>query len=118
MQPEIIQRPKTKVIGMANHYDENDLNLELLWSHFHPDIPQIANRSGCHAFGIYEEYEESDGKMGFTYICSVAVESFDSVPEGMICRTIPEHLYAVFLHEGDIVNASLKLTHLSTLSPK
>ncbi|OUR63222.1 AraC family transcriptional regulator [Colwellia sp. 39_35_sub15_T18] len=102
MAPEIVTRSEIKVVGVARHYQEEDLDIETLWSAFRPNVSQIVNRVGADAFGIYEEYQESDTNVGFSYICSVEVADFDHVPEGMIARTIPEHLYAVFQHKGAI----------------
>jgi len=102
MEPEIVTRSEAKVIGIARQYQEDDLNIETLWSAFRPEVRQIANRVGHDAFGIYEEYHESENDVGFSYICSVEVTDFDDVPGGMITRIIPEHLYAAFRHEGPI----------------
>ena len=102
MEPEIVKRPEVKIVGIARQYQEEDLDIETLWSAFRPNVNQIRNREGCDAFGIYEEYHESKNSVGFSYICSVQVSDFDHVPEGMISRTIPEHLYAVFRHKGSM----------------
>ena len=102
MEPEMVSRPETKVIGAARQYQENDLDIETLWSAFRPNVAQIKNRVGTNSFGIYEEYRETEDAIGFTYICAVEVTDFDNVPEGMIARTIPAHEYAAFRHEGPI----------------
>ena len=102
MEPEIVTRSEMKVIGIARQYQEENLDLETLWSAFRPNVSQITNRVGSDALGIYEEYHESVNNVGFTYICAVEVTDFNDVPEGMITRIIPEHLYAVFQHEGPI----------------
>ena len=102
MEPEIVTRSEVKVIGIARQYQEEDLDLETLWSAFRPFVNQITNRVGVDAFGIYEEYQERESSVGFSYICSVEVSDFDEVPEGMISRIIPEHLYAAFRHKGPL----------------
>jgi len=102
MEPEIVHRPEAKVVGAARQYREEDLDIETLWSAFRPAVAEIPNRVGQEAFGIYEEYRESEAGMGFTYICSVEVDDFDHVPDGMVARTIQEHLYAVFRHDGPL----------------
>lgn len=102
MEPEIIIQPETKVIGVSNSYQEEDLDIETLWSAFRPYVSQITNRVGTDAFGIYEEYSETETGVGFTYICSIEVSDFDSVPKGMISRIIPEQMYVVFRHEGSL----------------
>lgn len=100
MEPEIVTRAEAKVVGIARQYREEDLNMETLWSAFRQNASKITNRVGNDAFGIYEEYLETGSDIGFTYICSVEVTDFDHVPDGMITRTIPKHLYAAFRHNG------------------
>jgi len=102
MEPEIVTRRETRVVGIARQYNEEDLNIETLWSAFRPEVFQITNRVGRDAFGIYEAYHERDDSVAFSYICSVEVKDFDHVPDGMIARTIPARLYAVFRHQGPI----------------
>ncbi|MFT5158852.1 MAG: AraC family transcriptional regulator [Paracoccaceae bacterium] len=102
MEPEIVTHGAAKVIGVARQYNEEDLNIETLWSAFRPSVAGIANRVGDDAFGIYEEYCENQDSIGFSYICAVEVSDFDTIPKGMIARTIPQHLYAAFRHKGPI----------------
>jgi len=102
MEPEIVTRPEMKVVGTPHQYQELDLNVEMLWFDFQHKVNQISNRLGSEAFGIYEEYFETEDSLGFSYICAVEVSDFDDVPEGMISRIIPEQMYAVFRHKGSI----------------
>ncbi len=102
MEPEVVVRPETKVIGVSRQYREDDLDIETLWSAFRPSVPQIRNRVGTDAFGIYEAYQEDKSGFGFSYVCSVEVTDFDDIPPDMIARTLPAHLYAVFRHRGPI----------------
>ncbi len=102
MEPEIITRPEMKVVGTTHKYQEDDLNIEMLWFDFQHKVNQVRNRIGNDAFGIYEEYFETGDSIGFSYICSVEVSDFDSVPEGMISRIIPQQMYAVFRHNGPL----------------
>ena len=102
MEPEIITRPEMKVVGTTHKYQEDDLNIEMLWFDFQHKVNQVRNRIGNDAFGIYEEYFETGDSIGFSYICSVEVSDFDSVPEGMISRIVSEQMYAVFRHNGPL----------------
>lgn len=102
MEPKIVERPEVRVIGTARQYGEEDLDMDTLWSAFREEVVHISNRVGSDAFGIYEEYNESDDGVGFSYICAVEVSGFDHVPDGMIARVIPSHLYAVFQHDGPV----------------
>lgn len=100
MEPQIITRPEVKIVGVARQYEEEDLDIDTLWSAFRPNVNKIKNRVGSDAFGIHEEYQEGETSVGFHYICAVAVSDLNDVPGGMISRVIPEHLYAVFQHKG------------------
>ncbi len=102
MEPEIVTRSEMKVVGIAHRYQEDDLDIGTLWSAFQHHVNKIPNRVGTDAFGIYEEYDESNDTIGFSYICSVEVSTFDNVPEDMITRIIPEQMYAVFRHDGEL----------------
>ncbi len=101
MEPRILVRPETRVVGVAKRYTEDDLDLNTLWSAFRPYLGQIKGRIGEEAFGVYEEYVETGDNVGFSYICSVAVQNDAPVPDGMISRIIPASTYAVFTHKAD-----------------
>lgn len=112
MQPEIITRPAVKLIGIANHYDDADLNLPRLWSGFRPYRENIKNRTSDESFGIYESYEEDGDDVHFTYVCCAVVENFDSIPEGMLKRELPEQLYAKFIHKGSVSHLDKTLKYI------
>lgn len=101
MEPEIVTRPKTNAVGIATRYTEAELDYATMWMPFAPHAERLAHRVGSHFFGIYEEYEEEEDDVGFTYVCAMEVENFDNVPEGMVTRTLPEQLYAVFRHDDE-----------------
>ncbi len=101
-EPQILVKPEIKTVGVSSRYSEDDLDLQVLWGSFREVVSKIRNRKGENAFGIYEEYMEQDGKVGFSYICSVGGSNLEGTPDGMVTRIIPEHLYAVFKHKGDI----------------
>ena len=102
MEPEIIEQPAMKIVGIASQYDDGDLSLPKLWSAFRPYKDSIPNRVGTDFFGIYEDYEESEEGTTFVYICSAQVANFDEVPEGMITRELAAQTYARFTHIGPI----------------
>lgn len=112
MEPEIIQQDEMKIVGIASQYDEDDFDLHRLWSAFRPYVGNIPNRTEANAFGIYESYEEKEGEVCFSYICSVAVSSFEDMPEGMISRVIPEQMYARFVHKGPVANIHETLKYI------
>lgn len=103
MQPEIVERPEIKAIGIAGQYSQEDLGYPKLWLAFRPYAEAVvAGRVGGHFFGIHEQYQETNEGVEFTYVCAMEVEDFDSVPEGMVTRIIPAQLYAVFTHDDDV----------------
>ncbi|WP_461536294.1 AraC family transcriptional regulator [Spongorhabdus nitratireducens] len=112
MEPEIFIRPATKLVGISQQYDDSDLNLPRLWSAFGPYRGKIPNQVSPEFFGIYEQYQEEDDRVTFSYICSVAVTNFDDVPEGMITRELPEQMYARFTHRGAVADLEKTLKYI------
>lgn len=112
MEPEIIIRPAMKLLGVAAQYDSTDLSLPKLWSAFAPYRDGIPNRVGNDSFGIYESYEEDGDEVRFVYVCTVQVENFDDIPEGMTARELPEQMYARFTHRGSVANIEQTLKHI------
>lgn len=112
MQPEMVLQPAMKLVGVANQFDDGDLNLPKLWSGFYPYKDKIVNRQGADFLGLYESYEESDEGTRFVYICATEVTSFEEVPEGMITRELPEQLYARFAHTGPLSNLEQTLRYI------
>ena len=112
MEPQIITRPAIKLVGVSNRYDSRDLNLPKLWSGFAPYRNNIPNRIGDESFGIYESYEETGDEVSFVYVCTVAVENFEDVPEGMTARELPEQMYAKFTHTGPVANLDKTLKYI------
>ena len=112
MEPQIITRPAIKLIGIATQYDDADLSLPRLWSAFKPYKNSIKNRTSDNSFGIYESYIEHDEEVSFSYVCCAAVENFDSIPNGMTTRELPEQLYAKFIHKGAISNLDKTLKYI------
>ena len=101
-EPEIVQQPAMKVVGIANTYDDGNLSLPKLWAGFAPYRNSIDNRVGQDFFGIYENYEETSDGTTFVYICAAQVSNFDNVPQGMITRELHAQTYARFTHIGSL----------------
>ncbi|WP_299494168.1 AraC family transcriptional regulator [uncultured Shewanella sp.] len=112
MQPQIVTRPRLKVVGIATQYDNAALDLTQLWSAFRPFRDKIKHRASEQAFGIYESYQEKGEEVNFSYICSVAVHHFNDVPLGMLTRELPEQLYAQFTHKGPIAHLDKTLRYI------
>ncbi|WP_420588332.1 AraC family transcriptional regulator [Bacterioplanoides sp.] len=112
MEPEIVEQPAIKIVGIATQYDDGDLSLPKLWSAFRPYRDSIPNRVGSDFFGIYECYEEDDDNTRFVYICSAQVENFDDVPDGLITRELDAQTYARFTHTGPIARLEDTLRYI------
>lgn len=112
MEPEIVEQPAMKIVGIATQYDDGDLSLPKLWSAFRPYRDSIPNRVGSDFFGIYECYEEDDDNTRFVYICSAQVENFDDVPDGLITRELDAQTYARFTHTGPIARLEDTLRYI------
>jgi AraC family transcriptional regulator len=113
MEPEIVDHPQTKLIGIAAQYQSDDLQLPKLWSAFKPVKDQIQNRLGQQYFGIYEHYQETnDEHVQFTYICAVAVANLKHIPPGMVSRELPPQRYAKFTHKGPITQLQQSLKYI------
>ena len=112
MEPEIINQPAMKIVGIANEYEDGDLSLPKLWSGFRPYRDSIPNRVGDHWFGIYENYQEDEDTTRFVYICSAEVENFENVPDGLITREIEAQTYARFTHQGPIAKIEETLRYI------
>jgi AraC family transcriptional regulator len=110
MQPRIVSKEEFKIVGMevisADPKDFGDL-----WGRFLPRMGEITNQSRpCGAYGLCAcgpECKPEEGickceEMGFSYTAGVEVSDFNSIPEGMVGKTVPAAKYAVFTHKGSL----------------
>lgn len=101
MEPKFVETQEFKVVGlMANFNDETKSSIPDLWSVFAPRMGEITARIEGTTYGVCFPAALDDEN--FDYMTAVPVENFDSVPEGMVARTVPAHKFAVFTHKtGD-----------------
>lgn len=113
MEPKIIEWKQCNVIGMSANFisicsdDKNNFAvIPTLWEIFNSNIKNIDNKKSSVCLGIYEPvpefYRQKDGEL--VYTACTEVEKIDSIPKGMIARTIPDGKYAVFTHKGKLIN--------------
>ncbi len=112
MVPTIIAREAMKTVGIPMRYNNDDLDLKKLWGAFRPYKDTIPNRVGTDVFGIYEDYQENDEGNEFTYVCSVKVNDYSDIPQGMVKRDIAAQLYARFDHKGPIASLEDTLKYI------
>lgn len=114
MQPKFIEFPQTKVVGLGAKFisilspDKTNFNvIPELWHRFVQQLPAIKNRVGQASYGLVEPLPQSEPKSHkaeMFYIAAVPVRDFDSIPPGMLQRTIPAGRHAVFTHKGKLDN--------------
>jgi AraC family transcriptional regulator len=108
--PELKEFPETKVIGLSATFisifapDSNhDIVLPELWREFVPRLKEIKNRKARMTAGLCELVSDASKKSHpdeFLYTAGTEVTAFDTIPHGMVARTVPAGRYAVFTHKG------------------
>jgi len=101
MEPKFIEVEEFRIIGMmATFNEETKQSIPDLWRAFGPRMHEISTRIEGATYGICfpTALDEED----FDYMAAVPVENFDTIPNGMVARTVHAHKYAVFTHKtGD-----------------
>lgn len=74
-----------------------------LWSRFMSEgiIDKIPNKIDSTIYSLYTEYE-SDHNWPYTTILGCKVSSLETIPEGMVSKTIEGDNYAQFVSRGDV----------------
>lgn len=101
MEPKFVETEEFKVIGlMANFNDDTKKGIPELWSIFGPRMGEVTARIEGTTYGVC--FPTALDEENFDYMAAVPVENFETVPEGMVARTVPAHKFAVFTHKtGD-----------------
>lgn len=102
MEPIIKTFPETKFIGMNSVISYSNYRIGELWGNFMPRRNEIQNTIGTELFNIQINPDNFDFNPNTRFVkwASVAVLSFDFIPEGMETLEIEEGLYAVFNYKG------------------
>lgn len=101
MTPTLVTKTEFKLVGYALETNINE-------GQNHAEIPAFWNRYlteklGEHVpnkirpnveLGVCANFQPETGVL--TYVIGFEVDSFDNVPDGMVCHTVPEATYAVF----------------------
>lgn len=111
MNPRIIQRNETKVIGLeirtSNEIEAQPAQSRIpeAWKKFDEMKDGIPDRTNTHfAFGLYSDYE-SDNKGLYSLAACSEVRALDRVPKGMVGKIIPPGRYLVFTAKGEMPRA-------------
>ncbi len=113
LQPTIVEKAVFTVVGCQQTFihalspEANNLNvLDALWERFCDRDREVSNRIGTESYGIIFERPKESRKHPheLEYIAGVRVSVAATIPDGMLCFTIPAATFAVFVHKGPIKN--------------
>ncbi|OJJ19365.1 GyrI-like domain-containing protein [marine bacterium AO1-C] len=105
MEPRIEFLEETKLIGKKTIMSLADNKTMQLWQSFMPQKTKIENviNSELYSVEVYNDdtsFESFNPTTTFEKWAAVAVNSFESIPEGMDTHTLPTGQYAVFPYKG------------------
>ncbi len=112
MQPRIIEIQGKKVVGLGTNFisilspeKNNHIVLPKLWDSYLKRSSEIKSRTGRFDIGLCEAVADASKKVHpdeYFYMACAEVQSFDSVPAGMVEKVVPAGAYAVFTHRGGL----------------
>ncbi len=104
MQPRIETLKEKKLVGKRIKMSFSDRKTYELWKSFMLGRKEIRNNIGADLYSIevYEPhyFDNFDPDALFDELAAIEVTDFDNVPDNMEKITLPDGLYAVFLHRG------------------
>lgn len=104
--PTIVQKPAVLVIGIdcrtSNAPEVGPQDIPKLWGRFYSEdiIKQIPNKISNEVIALYCDYE-GDYTQPYSLVIGCPVSSLDTIPPGMVSKTIPASSYAVFHAIGE-----------------
>ena len=126
MNPIVTEKTAIKIVGIeirTNNQDEMGSGGKIgpQWKRFYQENldAKIQNQvSPEKTFAIYTDYE-SDFRGEYSFLLGKEVRTFDTVPAGMIAKTIPSAKYAVFTSDkGTVPNIVIAIwKHIWALKP-
>jgi len=101
LKPPRIETGKTLLIaGLSERYTHaSSAGIPSQWQEFRPHIGHVPGQIGKVAYGVFYNTDDS-GNMD--YMTGVEVADFSDLPKEFARLRIPEHLYAVFAHQGHV----------------
>ncbi len=103
---EVIQKPAILLIGIdcrtSNAPEAGPQDIPKLWGRFYGEdiLSRIPNKTSSEVIALYCDYE-GDYTQPYSVVIGCPVSSIDTIPEGMVAKTIPASSYAVFRATGD-----------------
>lgn len=101
LTPPRIETGKTLLIaGLNERYTHaTSAAIPSQWQRFLPHIGHVPGQVGKIAYGVFYNSDDS-GHMD--YLTGVEVREFSDLPKDFARLRVPEHLYAVFRHQGHV----------------
>lgn len=112
MEYRKVHEQEIKIIGVAhkttNENGKAAHDIPAFWQDFFTknSAALIPNRIDQDILGIYTDYE-GDFTKPYNFIIGCRVSSFDSIPEGMVAKSIPASNYVVYTARGKQPDALL-----------
>lgn len=108
MQPDILQFPETKLVGISRSMSFSDYKVGELWQSFMPRRGEIVNTVSADLYHVQVNplHYNFSPEVVFEKWAALEVNAFSNIPEGMLKLIIPAGRYAVFTYRGDGSNAS------------
>jgi predicted transcriptional regulator YdeE len=103
---EVVQKPAILVIGIdcrtSNSPEAGPQDIPKLWGRFYSEdiISRIPNKTSNEVIALYCDYE-GDYTQPYSVVIGCPVSSIDTIPEGMVAKTIPASSYAIFRATGE-----------------
>lgn len=95
IEPTIVQKPGFTVVGIHVTTSPLASDIPALWGTFGPRIDEVVSIAEPNvSYGLMENFDTQ--KNTLDYMAAVSVTSTDSVPIGMIARSLEAATYAVF----------------------
>lgn len=110
---EVVTKPAILVIGIdcrtSNALEAGPQDIPQLWGRFYNEniINRIPNKVSNEVIALYCDYE-GDHTMPYSVVIGCPVSSFDTIPEGMVAKTIPASTYTVFRAIGEYPSSLIK----------
>lgn len=100
---QIVNKESFQVIGIEIQTSNEKIMIDIpkIWEKFYVENikEKIPNKISSDVLAVYTNYEGNHTKP-YTYFLCCEVNSLDSVPEGMVGRTISSAQYQVFTAKG------------------
>lgn len=110
MDYETVDLDEKKIAGLCVRTNNlsTDVNRDIggLWEKFLSGgvYSAIAGKTGAKALGVYMDYA-GDEKGDYNFLTACEVSKTDSIPHGVVIKTIPAGKYAKFTVKGNMVKA-------------